>query len=158
MMLPDVKALLAESRDAFRAVKSAEKGGCPPCSDDLKQWKAVLKRSHEALRSLNIALHSERSRHECERALLLSEVHEELVCREANCARTAERFRVLEQRETGVSTFDRALSAAGVIQNAIGKLGSTETVLPNGARALKRRADADDRNRPEYSLAKKKPR
>ena len=156
MVMQDVKSLLSESREAFREVKSAEKSGNPPSAADLKKWKAVLKLSHEALRSLNLSMHAERARHACEKALLLSEVHEELISRESNAARTAERFRVLEQRNEGsLSTYDKALTAAGVIQGAIGKLSVVEAPLPNGARTLKRRADADAGARPEHSTAKK---
>lgn len=156
MQLPDVRSLLSEARQAFRSVKRAEKSGDAPQPGDLKHWKAVLKSTHDSLRALNVAVHTERARHAVEKALLVAEVHEELVTREACAARRAERFRTLEQRNEGsASTYDRAVSTAMVVHGAIAKLSTSAEIQPNGSRALKRRSDADDRARPQPPGSKK---
>lgn len=65
---------------------------------------------------------AERHRRDVEAAIMLAEMRSELVTREANAARTADRFRILSERSGSVSdtsAYDRAVQTAESVESTI---------------------------------------
>ena len=90
-------------------------------------------------------LHAQREQFSVETAVLMEEVRGELVDREANAARTAERYRIFVDRECGhgcgvdvssKNAYDRALSSSRQIEATLFGLGSTATLAGPGCKAL----------------------
>lgn len=132
-------AVLTDTRRVFRQMRKCRASAVSDLA--LKDWKAVVRRANHAI----ARLHAEIERHRVEMAVFSEEVRQELVQREASAARTADRFRVLHEKDGGTtrSVFDRALASAHSVESSLADLCPHEPCR-RGCRVLADRTAAID--------------
>ena len=110
-----VRALHAE-------VKAAHVSGQVPSTDQLGKWRKAAATVAKVCIAQERRIAAERHIHEVETTIMLEEMRGELVTREANAARTAERFRLLSGRVgngSDCSAYDRAVQTAESVDATI---------------------------------------
>lgn len=85
-------------------------------------------------------LSASEARAQVEKALVAEEMRGELISREANAARTAERFRILAEKQGGAATHERAVNAAAVVEMQVAEMCSHPLNRSNGTALLVERA------------------
>ena len=120
------RAAMTATKRAFEEMKRCERSETPPNVNQLKEWKEALKMANLALSTQQKLLGDLSERHAVDMAVLGEEMRSELVDREANAARTAERFRVMQDK-MGISDssgYEKAVHSASVIEASISELCS----------------------------------
>ena len=118
VLLGDTKRVFADMR------KLRDSGGQVP-SETLNDWRGVVKRANQEIAKLKTLCRMQGERHRVEMAVFSEEVRQELVEREASAARTADRFRLLCERDTTGSArnvFDRALESSSAVEATLASL------------------------------------
>jgi hypothetical protein len=109
-------------RSLHAEIKSTHANQDVPSTEQLGEWrKAAASAARECI-ALERLIASEKHRHGVELEIMLEEMRSELVTREANAARTAERFRVLAEKNGGgsdSSAYDRAVQTAETVDAAV---------------------------------------
>ena len=132
----DIKAI-------HRDIKSCISSEGEVDRETMKKWKKELANTYRTTGLIKQTTNAMDERHKIEFSIMKEEMRDELVLREAIAARTAERFRVLNERaSTGdaVSPFDRALHTAASIDAAIGAIGCHVMGVNKGTEFLHRQA------------------
>lgn len=120
--MESAKAALASTKRIHSEIKKHEAEGLPVGTQQLKEWRTVVAAANKELSRMVKKLASQDERHKVEMAMINEEVRGELVDREANNARVAERFRMQLDRENSSLSFDRALNSAAVVESSIAAL------------------------------------
>jgi hypothetical protein len=119
------KVAMSGTKRIFLEMKQCEISGEPPCIETVKDWKSVVRVANAEVSRLSKLVSHSSERHAVDKAVLSEEMRSELVDREANAARTAERFRVIQDRiSTSDTGYDKAVHSASVIESAIADLCS----------------------------------
>lgn len=120
--MESAKSALASTKRTHAAIKKHEDDGTSPDSQELREWRTVAAAANKELSRMVKKLANQEERHKVEMAMINDEVRGELVDREANNARVAERFRMQLERENSSLCFDRALNSAAVVEASIAAL------------------------------------
>jgi hypothetical protein len=131
------KPAMAATKRIFGEMKQYELSGEPPSQEILKEWKNVVKIANaEVSRLAKLANHHE-ERHAVDCAVLSEEMRSELVDREANTARTSERFRVMHDKVGSLDcSYDKAMHSASLIESSIALLCAHPLNRSGGSRLL----------------------
>ena len=105
--MESAKSALASTKRTHAAIKKHEDDGTSPDSQELREWRTVVAAANKELSRMVKKLANQEERHKVEMAMINDEVRGELVDREANNARVAERFRMQLERESSSLSFDR---------------------------------------------------
>ena len=108
-------------------IKASHLQGTPPGVEKLQEWRQAAATTAKACILQERRIAAERLRHKVEAAIVLEELRSELVSREANAARTAERFRILAERSESaiaIGAYERAVRTAETVDAAISALSS----------------------------------
>tara|TARA_Y100000389_G_scaffold161900_2_gene164477 strand:+ start:843 stop:1343 length:501 start_codon:yes stop_codon:yes gene_type:complete len=116
--------LLGETKRVFAGMRNMRECGGKVPSETLDDWRAIVKRTNREIARLRTVCKLQEERHRVEMAVFSEEVRHELVDREASAARTADRFRVLYEKESGGARnmFDRAVASASAVDAALASL------------------------------------
>lgn len=120
--MDSAKSSLASTKRIHASIKKHEADGTSPDTHELKEWRTVVAAANKELSRMVKKLANQDERHKVEMAMINEEVRGELVDREANNARVAERFRMQLDRENSSLSFDRALNSASVVESSIAAL------------------------------------
>jgi len=106
--------------------------------------KPVMRSTKRAYAEMQRHAAAQKERRLVDQAILADEMRCELVDREANAALTAERFRIMLERDltAGRSLIDRACAHSASIEHAIGRLCPHPRVADAVALVVKEQADA----------------
>lgn len=112
----------------------------------LDDWRNVVRRTNLEIARLKSQGKAQRERHRVEMAVFSDEVRHELVDREASAARTADRFRILCERDSGSarSAFDRALGSAAAVEATLACLCPHAPSLNHTSKVLAERMSRDN--------------
>jgi hypothetical protein len=142
------KSALSRTKRAHAEMRACEDAGAT--GKQVREWRGVAAQANKEIVRLQRELAMVRERAEVERAIITEELRGELVDREANAVRTADRFRDFCDRSStaargaGASAgsasaveraYDRAQSAAAQIEAAIAAL-CTHSLNTSGGTAL----------------------
>ena len=139
------RASLSSTKQLYSDIKKAHEARQLPDEDELIQWRKTVSSANKTISFLLRTLNAQREQFRVETAVIMEEVRGELVDREANAARTAERYRLFVDRECGhgggvdagsKNAYDRALSSARQIEASLFGLGATATLAGPGCKAL----------------------
>ena len=118
--------------------------------EQVRQWRAVTAQANKEIVRLQRELAGVRERAEVERAILNEEVRGELVDREANGVRTADRYRAIYERQVNTldqseasGVYERAMRAAANIEAAIAGLCTHSLRNAGTALLVERRGEAE---------------
>jgi len=130
------KQAMAGTKRVFQEMKLCEQKESTPSSDTIADWRAVVRMANAEILRMSKQMAASEERHKVEMGVIAEEMRSELVDREANVARTAERFRVLQDRSgsTG-STYERAVASSSVVESAIAQICS-HALNANGGSVL----------------------
>ena len=130
------KQAMAGTKRVFQEMKSYEQDGSTPSSDTIADWRTVVRMANAEILRMSKMMAASEERHKVEMGVIAEEMRSELVDREANVARTAERFRVLQDRSgsTG-NTYERAVASSSVVESAIAQICS-HALNANGGSVL----------------------
>ena len=140
-----MEATNAQSATVLSATKRAWLQMKPYCKKEpeakaataaqVAQWRRVVGEANQEIAKLKRELADTRERWEVERAILDEEMRSEIVDREANGARTADRYRTLfeacfddgftrteKTQDRAEATYERAIASAGAIEQSIALL------------------------------------
>ena len=135
-----LKQALSGTKRIHAEMRECEASGTPPALPLVAGWRAEVRRANLELVKLSRQLSATEERAKVEQALMSEEMRGELISREANAARTAERFRVLNERQGGgVSAHENAINAAATIESQIADICSAPLSLGVGTTALMER-------------------
>lgn len=146
------RASLSCTKQLYADIKKAHNAQQLPDEEELARWRKTVSSANKTISFLLRALHAQREQFRIEHAVIMEEVRGELVDREANAARTAERYRIFVDREDGhgcgvdvssKNAYDRALGSSRQIQAALFGLGATATLAGPGCMALSDEAFRD---------------
>lgn len=117
------KQTMASTKRIFEEMKQCEQTATAPSTEMISSWRSVVRTANAELVRMSRQLACVNEMHRVQMCILLEEMQKELVDREANVARTAERYRVLQDRSasTGI-TYERAVSSASVVESAIAQI------------------------------------
>jgi len=124
------------TRTLHESMKSALSGAEDSVPKGLaKRWKSDVAHIHKAVvaNARKMEAESERARIEC--AIMKEEMRDELLTREAISARTAERFRAINDAESEAGTgnaIDRAMRTATIIDTCIKQLSCHTLTVGQG--------------------------
>jgi hypothetical protein len=132
------KKIMADTKRVFLEMKQCEQEGNTPSTTTIADWRAVVRKANSEILHMARKVATDKERHIVEMSVISEEMRSELVDREANVARTAERFRVLQDRSgsTGNNTYERAVSSSSVIESAIAQICSHTLNKGNGPTLL----------------------
>ena len=113
--------VLDATLQAHAELKNAIKSGDAVDAQTLRRWKHTIADANRMVAHLARLVDSTEARRQVEVDLLNEELRRELVDREANAARTSDRFRVMAERgsSTSHSTYERASASAAAIERSI---------------------------------------
>ena len=139
---PNGLALSAELHDEVQsAIESGSSLDLHAIKKKLRTLNRLFSEQKQELTQTKRTLHFEKLRATAERDVLRAEVHAELVDREANAARVAERQRFLFERSVALpgqlSACDRAGASAAFVEAALVALCPQTTVPSPGCEQLK---------------------
>lgn len=119
------KQAMAGTKRVFQEMKQCELEGTKPPAETIADWRSVVRMANSEMLRMAKQLSAAEERHKVEMSVIAEEMRSELVDREANVARTAERFRVLQDRSgsTG-NTYERAVASSSVVESAIAQICS----------------------------------
>jgi hypothetical protein len=119
------KAAMSGTKRAFHEMKDHEQHDMAVLVSKIADWRSTVRLANSELARMAKQLATTEERHKVERAVIAEEMRSELVDREANVARTAERFRVLQGRSgsTG-NTYERAVNSVSAVEASIAQLCS----------------------------------
>ena len=139
------RSALSSTKALYTAIKVAHEAQQLPEEGELAKWRQIVSSANQTIALLLRTLHAQREQFRVETAVIMEEVRGELVDREANAARTAERYRIFVDREAGhgcgveessKNAYERALSSSRQIESALSGLGSVSMVAGPGCKAL----------------------
>tara|TARA_B100001079_G_scaffold241799_2_gene227494 strand:+ start:805 stop:1254 length:450 start_codon:yes stop_codon:yes gene_type:complete len=138
----DARALLRDTKRVFSEMRILCNSGAPVPSQTLADWREVVKRSNQEIARLKVLNATQAERHRVEMAVFSEEMRQELVDREASAARTADRFRVLCERDSGSArtVFDRAVGSASSVEAALASLCPHAPSLNHTSKVLSERS------------------
>lgn len=148
-----IQAALNKTKAAHKEIRAIEAADGEVSREQLKGWQQALRVANAELARAARELAAARERGKVEHSIFRAEMRLELVEREANLARTAERHRVLFERNGGVSQFERAVTSAASIESAISSLSTSVKGVGAGTRILANRAIKDARVGPGAEVA-----
>lgn len=125
--MESARASLASTKRIHSEIKQHEQSGSTVSTETLSEWKSVVATANKELSKMVKKLSGVEERHRVEVSIVNEELRGELVDREANSARNAERFRMLLERDGNSSHLDRAINSASVVEASIAAL------CPHGA-------------------------
>lgn len=139
-------ALLRDTKRIFSEMRSLRDTGAPVSRETLDDWREVVKRSNQEIARLKRQHAAQAERHRVEMAVFSEEVRHELVDREANAARTADRLRVLFERDSGSArnVFDRAMGSASAVEATLASLCPYTPSLNHTSKVLAERMSEKD--------------
>jgi len=120
----DFRASLRGTKRIYSEMRKQEADPAAVTKTNLSDWKAVVAAANKELARMSKRLKALEERQTVDRTVMKEEMRCELVDREANSARTADRFRVLFERNggSGRSTLERARWSNTAIECSIGCL------------------------------------
>lgn len=112
---------LKGTKRVYAEMKQMEGNPEQVTADQLAAWKSTVATANKEIGRLARRLKMEMERQQVERCVVREEMRCELVDREANSARTADRFRVLHEKEGGAgrSILERASWSNSAIECSI---------------------------------------
>lgn len=116
------QSALSTTKRAWKEMKEHEVQGAP--AKKIKEWRAVTAQANKEIVKLQRELEATRQRATVERDILAEEMRSELVSREANAVRTADRYSAFSDR-----LDDDSATAKGVYQRAVRAAASIEASL-----------------------------
>lgn len=131
------KPAMAATKRVFSEIKQYELSGETPPKEVLSEWRNAVKMANAEVSRLAKLLNNSKERHAVDCAVLTEEIRGELVDREANTARTSERFRVMQDK-VGASdcSYDKAMHSAHLIEASIARLCAHPLNISGGSRRL----------------------
>ena len=139
------RASLSSTKQLYVDIKKAHEEQQLPDEEELAKWRKTVSSANKTISLLLKALNTQREQFRVETSVIMEEVRGELVDREANAARTAERYRLFIDREGGhgcsvdvasKNAYERALSSSRQIEATLFTLGSTSSLAGPGCKAL----------------------
>lgn len=120
----DFRVSLRNTKRIHGEIKKREREPHSVTRKELQDWKNVVFCANLEISKISKRLKALEERSSVERAVMKEEMRCELVDREANNARTADRFRCLSERDNSslTVTLDRARAASTSIECSIGCL------------------------------------
>jgi hypothetical protein len=139
-------ALLADTKRVFADMRKLRDSGGQVSIETLNDWRAVVKRSNQEIARLKALCRMQEERRRVEMAVFSEEVRQELVEREASAARTADRFRLLCEKDAGSArnVFDRALGSASAVEATLASLCPHAPSLNHTSKVLAERMSQKD--------------
>ena len=130
--------LLADTKRVVSEMRKCRDSNSTVTPEALSEWKDVTQRSNQVIARLARTIATQAERHRIEMAVFTEEVRQELVDREASAARTADRFRVLCERDGGSThaLFDRAIGSSTAVEAALASLCPHGPSLNHTSKAL----------------------
>ena len=113
---------LASTKRIHSEMKQHEQRGDSVSTKTLSEWKCVVASANKELSKILKKMSSIEERHRVEVSIVNEELRSELVDREANGVRIAERFRMILEREGNSSQLDRAINSTSVVEASIAAL------------------------------------
>ena len=145
------QSALSRTKRAHAEMRGLEAAGAT--GKQVREWRGVVAQANRELAQLQRKLAAVRERAAVEHAVMLEEVRAELVAREANAVRTADRFRDFCARTSssvdgdgstaGERAFERAQSAAASIEASLAGL-CTHSLNANVGTAMRLERARDD--------------
>jgi len=131
------KPAMAATKRIFGEIKQYELSGEPPPKEILKEWRNTVKIANAEVCRLAKLVNDSEERRAVDCAVLSEEMRSELVDREANTARTSERFRVMQDK-VGASdcSYDKAMHSAYLIESSIARLCAHPLNRSGGSKLL----------------------
>ena len=114
---------MADTKRVFEEMKSCKKEKRAPPPKMIRDWQAVVRAANAEISRMSKQMAASEERHNVEMSVISEEMHSELVDREANTARTAERFRMLQDRSgSNGNAYEKAISSSSVVESAIAQI------------------------------------
>ena len=128
---------LSETKLLYKQMKLTTK---PTPAATVKKWSKVVKNANVRIWMIRKEMNNMRQRFMVERSVMQNEMKGELLDREANSARTAERFRILNDKQLAKqNVYDRAVASATSVERAIAKVCSNRPRVSHGSSLLQQR-------------------
>lgn len=109
--------------------------------DDLAKWRKLAVECNKALASQERQLHKMQTEYETKLQMMKAEMRAELIDREGNAARVAEKQRTLVESQhrldkNQMTLYDRVKMSVGVIESTLNELASVVTPGPAASTAV----------------------
>jgi len=140
----DHKPVMRSTKRAYAEMQRCVKSPSSVTKGMLQSWMDVVADANADVAAMVRHAAAQKERRLVDQAILADEMRCELVDREANAALTAERFRIMLERDltAGRSLTDRACAHSASIEHAIGRLCPHPRVADAVALVVKEQADA----------------